>query len=156
MEQLKLFLKKAGIEYVFMGDMLGARFDDEAVYVNGIANYELIAKHPNFLKGIERLNNGSHKYSIVLMCAEKDPITCHRTILIARNLKEYFDVHHILENGDIETQQMAEQRLINQFELDQVALPGINGDKPAIDQAYERQEKAIAYRLEESQSEEEI
>ena len=153
MEQLRSFLKENGVQYVFMGDMLGARFEDDSVYIDGVANYNLIAKHDNFLSGIERLKKGSLKYSIALMCAEKDPITCHRTILISRNLKEYFDVYHILANGDLEAQQKIENRLINMFSLDQVALPGINDETSTLDQAYKRQEEVIAYRLEDPQNE---
>ena len=72
-ENLKKALVDNGIEYVFLGDNIGARIKAPECYKNGQVEYELISKHPLFQKGIDRLLKGMEKFSIALMCAEKDP-----------------------------------------------------------------------------------
>lgn len=85
-ETLKDLLKKHKIAYVFLGDYCGARVEDPTCYVNGKVDYNLVAKSQKFKEGLERIKKGMDIFRIALMCAEKDPITCHRTILISRNL----------------------------------------------------------------------
>lgn len=86
---LKAALLNAGIQYVFLGKELGARAADQSCYVDSKASYEKIAATELFLEGIQRLLTGSEKYKISLMCAEKDPITCHRSILVCQHLREF-------------------------------------------------------------------
>jgi uncharacterized protein (DUF488 family) len=85
---LKLSLKTNGIFYVFLGEQLGARSRNSECYVNGKAKYDLIAETKEFAEGLYRIIEGSKKYRIALMCAEQDPITCHRSILVCKNLKD--------------------------------------------------------------------
>jgi uncharacterized protein (DUF488 family) len=52
------------------------------------------------------------------MCAEKDPITCHRAILICQYLRDFdLDIHHILSNGDLESHSQLEDRLLESLDL---------------------------------------
>jgi hypothetical protein len=52
------------------------------------------------------------------MCAEKDPITCHRAILICQYLRDFdLDIHHILSNGDLESHFQLEDRLLESLDL---------------------------------------
>ncbi len=74
-------LLQAAIHYVFLGKELGARPANPNCYVDGKAVYEYIAATPKFSQGIQRLLKGVQSHRIALMCAEKDPITCHRAIL---------------------------------------------------------------------------
>src|SRR5690242_9735719 len=85
-ETLKRSLREAGIKYVFLGKELGARSEDRGCYRNGQVQYDLLANTELFKQGIERVKEGAQKYRVVLMCAEKDPLDCHRTILVARKL----------------------------------------------------------------------
>ena len=85
-ETLKQHLRRAGIAYVFLGKELGARSEDPSCYVNGKVQYELPAETDLFRQGVDRVRIGMHKYRLVLMCAEKDPLDCHRTILVARHV----------------------------------------------------------------------
>jgi uncharacterized protein (DUF488 family) len=92
------YLKSNNIEYVFLGNECGARFDDPKCYRNGKADYKLISKHRKFQEGLNRIQEGSKKYKIAIMCAEKDPINCHRMILICRNLKHTgLKIFHVLD-----------------------------------------------------------
>jgi len=112
-------LKENGIKYVFMGKEFGARADDPSCYINGRVKYSLLAKRAQFLEGIERLKKGIGDHRIALMCAEREPLECHRTLLVARALEaEGLAVKHIHSDGSLEQHQDALVRL-----LDVVGLP---------------------------------
>jgi uncharacterized protein (DUF488 family) len=143
-ENLRKSLINNGIEYVFLGDNMGARIKAPECYKNGQVNYELISQHPLFQTGIDRLLKGMEKYSIALMCAEKDPINCHRTILICRHLKRYqIQIYHILDANTFESHSETEIRLMKLFNLEQPDLFMKDSDRLA--EAYSRQEEKIAY-----------
>lgn len=111
---LQKVCKNSHINYVFLGEELGARTKDQKCYINGKAVYEKIAATELFKQGIKRIIKGSKNYTIALMCAEKDPITCHRAILICQHLRQYdLEINHILSNGTIESHQDLEDRLLS-------------------------------------------
>ncbi|WP_413174157.1 DUF488 family protein [Anabaena azotica] len=115
---LKAALKTVNIAYVPLGDNLGARPLDRSCYVDGMARYDLIAATEVFKIGIHRLIKGSEKHQISLMCAEQDPIVCHRAILICPYLKSAgLEIKHILKNGDLETNENLENRVLKQHNL---------------------------------------
>src|SRR5712691_7200087 len=101
-EELKDSLKSADIKYVFLGKELGARSEDKNCYRNGQVQYDLLAQTKLFQDGIKRVEKGVKEFRIALMCAEKEPLDCHRTILVSRKL---FDdgliINHILSDGQI-------------------------------------------------------
>jgi uncharacterized protein (DUF488 family) len=145
-EVLKKGLKANNIEYVFLGEDLGARPKDSSCYVDGKAIYEKIAATTLFKKGLERVKLGMKKgYNLVLMCAEKDPMACHRTILICRNLRgQGVDIQHIIDHKTIETQTDLEKRLIALLKL----YPDMFKDtdpNALIERAYDVQGDRIAY-----------
>ena len=112
-EALRAFLRQADMQYVFMGDCLGGRPDDPACFKDGQAQYDRVAQLPTFTKGLERLQQGAEEYRIALMCSEKDPITCHRMLLVSRQLSlRQVDIQHILADGEIESQKKAELRMM--------------------------------------------
>lgn len=153
-EEIKEFLKLNSIYYIFMGKELGARREDKGLYTNGYLDFEKTSKSMSFIKGIERVKDGVEKgYKIALMCKEKDPIDCHRNILVARQFfKQGFKVTNILENGSIETQEHIEERLLDLYfpERNQVTISDVqnkgNIDKNSfIKQAYILRNKEIGY-----------
>lgn len=108
---LKEALKTANIAYVYLGDNLGARSKDRNCYVNGMARYDLIAATASFTEGVNRLIKGAKKYQISLLCAEQDPIICHRAILVCPPLQKIgLEIQHIRKNGELETHQELEKR----------------------------------------------
>lgn len=143
-EKLKSILNSNDIEYVFLGDLCGARIDDQECYRNGKADYSLIAQHPKFREGIKRIRKGLEKYRIALLCAEKDPVSCHRMILICRHLRsDEIKIFHIIDFNIMLTQSECEARLLKLFGLDQ---PEIFRDvNEQINEAYQRQAEKIAY-----------
>ncbi|RPH47295.1 MAG: DUF488 domain-containing protein [Desulfobacteraceae bacterium] len=151
-ESFSAFLKANNIAYVFLGEQCGARVNDLSCYVNGKVDYNLVAKSQNFRNGLDRILKGMEKYRIVLMCAEKDPITCHRTILICRSLfTEKIDIKHILDNGEVEAHESSEHRLLNLYKLNQQDL--FRSKQQKLDYAYSRQGEEIAYQIAEPSDE---
>jgi uncharacterized protein (DUF488 family) len=118
-EVLQAALKDAGIAYIFLGRELGGRSPDKGCYVDGRIQYDRVARTPSFQEGIERVRKGAGEYRIVLMCAEKEPLECHRTLLVARALEKAGErVGHIHADGHVEAHTDAMRRL-----LDVVGLP---------------------------------
>jgi len=111
-ELIELALRGTGIRYVFLGEELGARRSERECYVDGVARYDRVACTPAFRAGLERAKTGMHRFRLALMCAEKDPLECHRTILVCRHLRDVAPIHHILANGTLESHADAEARLM--------------------------------------------
>lgn len=137
-------LSRAGIEYVFLGKELGARRSERECYVEGRAKYNLIAKTSLFRQGLERVVRGAESFHVALMCAEKDPLTCHRTILVCRHLRPLgVCVQHILESGSVESHEQAEQRLLNSFGESSAEL--FRSSSEILDRAYDLQAERIEF-----------
>lgn len=137
-------LKQAGIAYVFLGRELGARSEDAATYENGRVQYRKLAATPLFRTGIERVKQGAGKHRIALMCAEKDPLDCHRTLLVSRALeRDDVAITHILADGTIETQHATMLRLLK------VAPSGpgdmFDSEDTLIELAVRQREQLVAY-----------
>lgn len=144
-EDLKKALAEQGIAYVFLGKELGARSEDRSCYLQGKVQYGLLAKTDLFRRGLERVREGALKYRIALMCAEKEPLDCHRTILVARHIVgQGMEVRHILGDGRIEEHPALMARLVRQLHLpDSDDL--FAGRAEVEQEAYRLQETRIAY-----------
>ncbi|MFM1842571.1 MAG: hypothetical protein RLZZ490_1307 [Cyanobacteriota bacterium] len=154
---LQALLPQAEIRYVFLGAELGARPDNPDCYVDGKALYEKIAATDNFQKGLNRLLKGANDYRIALMCAEKDPLTCHRAILICQHLLPFnLEIGHIHSNGELEYHEALEERMLKAQGLqdpEPIAQLSLfpEPSEPCLDrqtrlsQAYQQQGEKIAY-----------
>lgn len=108
---LEKALAGARFVYVFLGKELGGRSDDPACYRDGRIQYDRLSVTPAFGAGIERLVEAED--AIAVMCSEKDPINCHRALLIAPKLAQAgIVVSHILADGSLETHEQFETRLL--------------------------------------------
>ena len=117
-EPLAAALKGRDIRYVYLGRELGGRSDDPACYEDGRIRYDRVARTDRFREGLERVMRGAAEHRIALMCAEKEPLDCHRTLLVARALEECgVDVGHVLADGGLESQAAAMERLLVQSGL---------------------------------------
>lgn len=142
-EALKLALRKAGIEYVFLGRELGARSDNPACYIDHKVQYNYLVDEPIFQDGLRRLREGIERFRVAIMCAERDPLTCHRTILVCRELRaSHLNIEHILADGSIETNRDAEIRLMSMLNIQPDM---IQDERECIERAYETQANNIAY-----------
>ena len=117
-EALRGELKDAGISYVYLGRELGGRSDDPQCYQNGRICYERVARTPRFQDGLRRLTKGMAEHRIALMCAEKEPLHCHRTLLVGQALDaKGVDISHIHANGELEGHAATMDRLLASFDL---------------------------------------
>jgi len=143
-EVLQEELKSNGIAYVYLGKELGPISDDPQCYVNGKVRYDRLAKTGLFREGLGRLRQGMESYRIALMCAEKDPIMCHRTILVCRHLRaDNIKIRHILEDGSIEENPESMTRLSRVLKLQEADL--FTMPEEMIERAYDIQGEKIAF-----------
>ncbi len=153
-EEIKHNLYKHAIYYIFMGNELGARREDKSLYTKeGYLDFEKTSKSLSFIDGINRVKSGIDKdYKIALMCTEKDPLDCHRNILVARQFYiQGYNVVNILENGLLETQEHLEIRLLDLYfpERDQISILDsentYNEKNMLINRAYSLRNREIGY-----------
>lgn len=142
---LETALKGRGMAYVFLGGELGARSDDPSCYADGRVQYGRLALTDPFRDGLQRVRKGARKYRLTLMCAEKDPLECHRTILVARALDaQGVSVSHILADGSREEHAAAMTRLLSLVGLPQADL--LRSRDQLVEAACALQEERIAFR----------
>ncbi|MCH8904397.1 MAG: DUF488 domain-containing protein [Bacteroidetes bacterium] len=94
-------LKLAGIKYGFMGKELGGKPKDESLYNGEELDYKRVKQSPDFINGIDRLKDAiNQNLRLAVMCAELDPLNCHRYSLIGIVLaNEGIEVVHIGKDG---------------------------------------------------------
>jgi uncharacterized protein (DUF488 family) len=106
-------LQGEDIAYLPFGDVLGGRPRDPALYRDGIADYERMASTREFRAGLDRLGGAMGRFRLCLMCAEREPLDCHRCLLVARALAARgIALGHILIDGMIEPHAATEDRLL--------------------------------------------
>jgi len=106
-------LRADGIAYVFLGKELGGRPSQRQFYCDGVADYERMSGTTEFGKGLERVLDGAKKYRIALMCSERDPLDCHRCLLVGRALAHRgVRVSHILGDGQVVSHAGIEDKLL--------------------------------------------
>jgi uncharacterized protein (DUF488 family) len=140
---LESALLAAGIKYNSLGEQLGARRSERECYVEGVARYDRIARTTAFHAGLERVISGMQQYRPALMCAEKDPLECHRTILVCRHLRDVAQIRHILADGSLEAHADAETRLMAEERVptDDLFAPR----EQLIARAYDQRGEKIAF-----------
>jgi|HubBroStandDraft_4_1064222.scaffolds.fasta_scaffold217506_2 uncharacterized protein (DUF488 family) len=145
-EKLSESLLACRIKYVFLGKELGARSEDPACYDHGKVQYERLAQTELFRLGLKRVQKGMKEYRLVLMCAEKEPLACHRTILVARHLVAFgIIVQHIHADGTLENHTDALRRLAKTLNLREDEHNLFRTREDLFAQAYRLQEERIAY-----------
>lgn len=152
---VKQDLKQHGIAYVYLGDQLGPRSDYLSDYEDGKVQYDRLARRESFQNGLERVKNGLKHYRIALMCSEKEPIECHRMILVSRHLRQYaIEIRHILADGQSEANAETEKRLMRAVKIQQMTL--FDDPENLVEQAYDRQGQKIAHRVKDLMEKEEL
>jgi uncharacterized protein (DUF488 family) len=143
-DTLATALKQHGVTYVFLGKELGARSEDKACYENGRVQFRRLAKTAAFRSGLDRVRSGCEKLRIALMCAEREPLECHRTLLVSRELMAAgTPVVHIHADGRLESHQDAMRRLLGIVGLPTSDL--FRTEQDLVEEAYALQERRVAY-----------
>lgn len=144
-EVLSEALAEVDVKYVFLGHCLGGRTDDPSCYDHGRIRYSRLTRRTEFRDGIKRLKRGAAEHRIAIMCAEREPLECHRTILVSPALEEQgLLVEHIHADGRLESHGEAMTRLLNL-----VGLPPddfFRSRQEIVAEALIRQEGRVAYR----------
>ncbi len=106
-------LDAKGILYVYLGDELGGRSGGPKCYQDGRIRYERVRKTKSFRNGLVRVVDGAARHRIALMCVEKEPLDCHRTLMVSPALDEQgVEVAHIHAEGHLESHDGAMDRLL--------------------------------------------
>ncbi len=143
-QPLERTLRAADIKYVFVGRELGARSSDPTCYEGGRVRYDRLAETDLFQSGLDRLVRGSERETVAVLCTEKDPLDCHRTLLIARALMgRGLRVDHILADGSLEPHDDSMLRLIDK--TGQPPPDFFTSTEERIRKALKDQEARIAY-----------
>ena len=152
-EELKARLLNEGIQYFHMGKQFGARQEKRKYYPDGYLDFELFRESDDFKKGLLSIKEGLKKYNIALMCTEKNPIDCHRAIMVGRGFElDGTDVKHILPDGSLMTQKELNNALMDMYFPDRNQLSifdtaGGNDEEYYLKEAYRLRNKAIGYRF---------
>jgi uncharacterized protein (DUF488 family) len=105
-ERLAKSLAEAGVAYLHEGAALGGKPD-------GGGSYDALAATPAFKDALGRLIERARDTTLCLMCAEKEPIDCHRTVLVSRRLAEQgIAIDHLLADGSTRPHRAVEEALL--------------------------------------------
>ncbi len=156
-ENIKVSLNSADIKYSFMGSFFGARPNDRELYTKeGYLDFEKTRHSARFQSGVNNVIKGIWEgNNIALMCTEKDPIECHRAIMVARTFYERnIEVEHILPDGSIQSHSVLNRRLLDMYFPDryQISLFSTDNksDEECLEEAYKYHNKRIGYHLAET------
>lgn len=152
--KLSASLKDAGITYIHMPEEFGARHSDPSMLTNGRVDFEKVRKSAIFNKGVERLRHGVNKgFTIALMCAEADPLECHRFSLISVALKNEFEIYHILKDKSVLTNLELEQELLKKYKKELLTsdlFQSAHTYEERVNAAYKLQNDDIGYSVDSS------
>ncbi len=134
-------LSNVGIKYENWKREFGARQDNMGFYTDSILDYEKFSQSKQFQEGVSKIKElVKRDINICLMCAEIDPINCHRAILCGKELYvKGLDVMHIVAKRNGETLFASQE----DFEKRLLTCTKVNN----LSEAYQKQNKKIGYKL---------
>jgi len=149
-QPLEARLTSAKIRYEFFGEQLGGRPLDPRYYLpNGLVDYASRRKAPDFLEAIERAITRSKEVPTAILCAEEDPLHCHRFLLVCPALvQKGVQPVHLRRGGVIEPQRDAEDRLLQLHGFADVTSDSLfaQGREAALEDALRLQAEQYAFR----------
>lgn len=156
-EGFEVSLRDAGFSYEFLGESLGGRPADPRVYqANGVVDYFLRRKARDFVAEVDRVVELSGRQKIAVLCAEEDPLHCHRFLMICPELVERGVLPvHIRRGGVLESQREAEDRLLALNDLTAFTSDSlfVTERSSALEDALRRQAEEHAFRVNPEQME---
>lgn len=105
-DSLSELLNSVQIRYIYLGDVLGGHPADPDSYDprTGQVDYRRIQQQEYYKRGIKQLLEKVKESRVCVMCAEEDPASCHRNLLIGESLRQQgITVLHIRGDGRIQT-----------------------------------------------------
>jgi uncharacterized protein (DUF488 family) len=149
-EALSAQLTSAKIRYESFGDSLGGRPLDPQFYLpNGLVDYVARRRAPDFLEAVDRMLSITRQQNIAMMCAEEDPLHCHRFLLICPAVAQRGAVpRHLRRGGVLETHRDAEDRLLQLHGFADVTSDSLfsHGREAALEDALRLQSEQFAFR----------
>jgi len=149
-EALEARLAAAKIRYEFFGEQLGGRPLDPCYYLpNGLVDYSTRRRAPDFLDAVDRAIARADEENAVILCAEEDPLHCHRFLLIAPVLAQRGVLPlHLRRGGVVESHKDAEDRLLQLHGFADVTSDSLfsHGREAALEDALRLQAEQYAFR----------
>jgi uncharacterized protein (DUF488 family) len=149
-QALEARLAAAKIRYEFLGEQLGGRPLDPRYYLpNGLVDYPARRKAPDFLEAADRAITCAREAPTAILCAEEDPLHCHRFLLIGPALLQKGAVPlHLRRGGAVESQRDAEDRLLQLHGFADVTSDSLfaQGREAALEDALRLQAEQYAFR----------
>ena len=88
-ERFREALAEQGIDYLWLGDRLSGRPTEAKFYgVNGKVLWHEVSRWPPLHSGITEVLERAASERLALVCAEEDPMRCHRRFLLTPPLTE--------------------------------------------------------------------
>jgi len=152
-EPFSRFLEEHGVHYFFMGNRFGARPADRTLYTNGVLDFEKVRETSFYKEGEDSILKGlAHGVTMAFMCTEKDPMDCHRAIMVARGFAlQGFPVVHIMADGSLTSQEDLDERLLRKYR-DRFVMPTLfsydsyeMSKEDMLKQAYRWRNEEIGY-----------
>ena len=158
-ENLSKLLKEHNIVYRNYKNEFGARQDNCEFYTKeGYLNFEKFSSSKQFEEGVKKIKLAiSMGFNVCIMCAEKNPWDCHRTIMVAHNIEKFnLEAKHILSTGETVSQKDIDNMLIEKYfpKKDQLSLfeeDNLLTHEMMLEQAYRLKNKEIGFRMEEEE-----
>jgi hypothetical protein len=154
--ELERELLRHALAYVFLGRELGGRPAQLSLYdQDGRVDYERVRATAVFQRGVDCLCEALGEYTVAMLCAEEDPLDCHRGLMIAPALVERgIRPAHLRGDGTVESTAELEERLLRETEVGAGILDGLFADTISdaergemLAEAYRRQGRRKAFRL---------
>jgi len=132
-ERLARSLAEAGIDYLHEGAALGGKPEAGG-------SYDDLARRPDFAQALDRVTARAAGATLCLMCAEKEPLDCHRTVLVSRRLAERgVAIEHLLADGGTRPHAEIEETLLGKG-----SAPDLFDDRATrLARAYAERERAM-------------
>lgn len=144
-------LNEHQIYYIPMGEELGARYSNRDLFdSDGIVDFAKVRETEKFKSGLKRLAQGVGRgFNIALMCSEKEPADCHRSILVSYSVKKMdYKINHILADGNLKTHDKLEEEISLEYKKQWLQGSLFNNsktDNSLLQFAYKCKNKEIGY-----------
>ena len=149
-KQLSHYLNSINVNYANMGKYFGARQTQKEYYSQeGYLDFELFRESDLFQIGLNTTLKLLENSNVLLLCMERDPIDCHRAIMVGRGFElSRIKVNHILFDSTIITQDELNHRLLDKYfpARDQLSLfSNQEKDNELLIKAYRNRNKEVGY-----------